>query len=52
MNALADSLEALARRPLRPRRELLLHLAARLRALDAVLVAEREQLAFGLEEVA
>jgi hypothetical protein len=45
----ADQLEALARRPLQPRRDLLRQLPGRQRALDA-LVDEQRQLTF--EDVA
>ena len=52
----ADRLEALARRPLQPRRDVLLMVAARLRALEELdregLHHGDDQLALGLEEVA
>lgn len=54
----ADRLEELARRPLQPRRELLLDLAARLRALEGLdhegldHGEDQQQVAFGVEEAA
>jgi hypothetical protein len=48
----ADHLEALARRPLQPRREVLLMLAARLRALEALKHGEPEHDQLELREVA
>jgi hypothetical protein len=45
----ADRLEELARQPLQPRRELLLDLAARLRALEGLDHGD-DQLALHLEE--
>jgi hypothetical protein len=47
----ADRLEELARRPLQPRRDLLLELAARLRALQSAVDRERE-LRFDLRRAA
>ena len=45
----ADRLEALARRPLQPRRALMLDLAARLRAFEAL---DREALDHGDDQLA
>jgi hypothetical protein len=48
----AGRLEKVAARPLQPRRDVLLTVASRLRALDAALAAECEQLGFELGEAA